>query len=128
MRYTVEAAIIVPLFLLVFGVSINLLFYYHDKNVIGAAAYETVAIGSGRYDHEADDLEGYFQKRVEGRTFLFSKVTGKVEMTEDKVEITCETGKGIMKIALKRQMCITDPEDYIRSIRKIKEIQDENLL
>lgn len=128
MRYTIEAAIIVPLFLLVFGVCLNLLFYHHDKNVIGAAAYETVAIGSGRYDYEVDDMEGYFQKRVEGRTFLFSKVTGQVEMKDDKVEITCETRKGIMKIALSRQMCITDPEDYIRSIRKIKEIQDENIL
>ena len=41
MRYTIEAAIIIPLFLLVFGVSLNLLFYHHDKNVIGAAAYPT---------------------------------------------------------------------------------------
>lgn len=128
MRYTVEAAVIVPLFLLVFGVSLNLLFYSHDKNVIGAAAYETVAVGSGRYDHDADYLEGYFQKRVEGRTFLFSKVTGKVEMTDDRVEIKCETRKGMMKIVVNRTMCITDPEDYIRSIRKIKELQDENIL
>ena len=128
MRYTIEAAIIVPLFLLVFGVSLNLLFYSHDKNVIGAAAYETVAIGSGRYDHDTDYLEAYFQKRVEGRTFLFPKVTGKVEMTDEKVEIKCETRKGMMKIVVNRTMCITNPEDYIRNIRKIKELQDENIL
>lgn len=128
MRNTIEAAIIVPLFLLVFGVSLNLLFYSHDKNVIGAAAYETVAAGSGRYDHDADSLEGYFQKRVEGRTFLFPKVTGKVEMTDDQVEIRCETRKGMMKIVVSRSMCLTEPEDYIRNIRKIKELQDENIL
>lgn len=128
MRHTAEAAIIVPLFLFVFGVSLNLLFYYHDKNVIGAAAYETVAIGSGRSDMDKDGLEGYFQKRVEGRTFLFSKVTGKVEMSDEKVEITCETSKGIMRIVVNREMCLTDPEDSIRSIRKIKELQNENIL
>ena len=128
MRYTIEAAIIIPLFLLVFGVSLNLLFYHHDKNVIGAAAYETVSIGSGRSEQNEDSLEGYFQKRVERRTFLFPKVTGEVEMTDDKVKIVCETKKGIMKIHLSREMCLTDPEDYIRSIRKIKELQDENIL
>lgn len=128
MRYTIEAAIIIPLFLLVFGVSLNLLFYHHDKNVIGAVAYETVSIGSGRSEQNEDILEGYFQKRVERRTFLFPKVTGEVEMTDDKVKIVCETKKGIMKIHLSREMCLTDPEDYIRSIRKIKELQDENIL
>ena len=128
MRYTIEAAIIIPLFLLVFGASLNLLFYHHDKNVIGAAAYETVAVGSGRSEQDVDSLEGYFQKRVERRTFLFPKVTGKVEMTEDKVKIVCETQKGIMKIHLSREMCLTDPEDSIRNIRKLKELQDENIL
>ena len=128
MRYTIEAAIIIPLFLLVFGVSLNLLFYHHDKNVIGAAAYETVSIGSGRRELNEDSLEGYFQKRVERRTFLFPKVTGEVEMTDDKVKIVCETKKGIMKIHLSRKMCLTDPEDYIRSVRKLKELQDENIL
>lgn len=128
MRYTIEAAVIVPLFLFVFGVSLNLLFYHHDKNVIGAAAYETVAIGSGRSDQDKDSLEGYFQKRVEGRTYLFQKVTGKVEISDEKVEITCETSKGMMRIVVNREMCLTDPEDGIRSIRKIKELQNENIL
>lgn len=128
MRYTIEAAIIIPLFLLVFGVSLNLLFYHHDKNVIGAAAYETVAIGSGRGEQDEDNLEVYFQKRVENRTFLFAKVAGEVELTEKKVSISCKTKKGIMEITLSREMSITDPEDYIRSIRKLKELEDENIL
>ncbi len=128
MRYTIEAAVIVPLFLLIFGVSFNLLFYHHDKNVIGAAAYETVAIGSGRSEHDEESLEVYFQRRVEGRTFLFPKITGDVEITEEKVEITCETRKGIMHMKLNRNMSLTDPEDSIRSIRKLKELQDENIL
>lgn len=128
MRYTIEAAIIIPLFLLVFGVSLNLLFYHHDKNVIGAAAYETVAIGSGRGKQDEDNLEVYFQKRVENRTFLFAKVAGEVELTEKKVSISCKTKKGIMEITLSREMSITDPEDYIRSIRKLKELEDENIL
>ena len=96
--------------------------------MIGAAAYETVAIGSGRSDQDKDSLEGYFQKRVEGRTFLFPKVTGKVEMSDEKVQITCETSKGMMRIVVNREMCLTDPEDSIRSIRKIKELQNENIL
>ena len=128
MRYTVEASVIVPLFLLVFAVSLNLLFYNHDKSVIGGAAYETVSYGSGRNDQDEEGLEAYFQKRVGGRTFLFQKVTGEVEMTEDSVKITCETKKGIMKIRLSREMCLTDPEDSIRNIRKLKELQDENIL
>ena len=117
---TIEAAIIMPLAMLVFVVSLHLLFYAHDQNVIGAVAYETVAVGSGREIHSEEALENYFYERVKGRTFLFGTVKAEVMMTEKKVTIVCEASREQLKIKMERMMNITEPEKHIRTIRKIR--------
>lgn len=123
--FTVEVAVIVPLILLVFVVSLNSLFYYHDRDVIAAAAYETVAIGSGRQEWTAKELENYFQKRTKGRTLLFSSVSGQIEITDEQVKIVCVTQKNFLSLSVKRVMRRTEPENYIRNIRKLEKIQGE---
>lgn len=120
--FTIEAAIIVPLILLVFVVLINCLFYYHDKNVIGGAAYETAAIGSGRDEMSASELETYLRERIKGRILLFSQVDIEIVVTEEQVKVVCTARKDSMSIALERSMSRTEPEDYIRNIRKIGKI------
>ncbi|MBQ8804128.1 MAG: pilus assembly protein [Tyzzerella sp.] len=123
--FTIEAAVIVPLILLVFIVILNSLFYYHDRNVIAAAAYETVAVGSGREEWTETELETYFQERTKGRMLLFSKVEGQVTLADTQVKIACVAKKKSMTISVKRVMRRTEPENYIRNIRKIEKIQEE---
>lgn len=123
--FTIEAAVIVPLILLVFAVALNSLFYYHDRDVIAAAAYETVAVGSGRGEWSEVELESYFQKRLKGRTLLFSYVDGEVEITDKQVKVLCKAKKNAMSISVKRVMRRTEPENYIRNVRKLGKIQDE---
>ena len=117
---TIEAAIIMPLAMLVFVVSLHLLFCVHDQNVIGAVAYETVAVGSSREIHNEETLEKYFYERVKGRTFLFVTLKAEVTRSEDKVKIVCEGSREKMKINMERMMNITEPEKHIRTIRKIR--------
>ena len=121
---TIEASFVIPLFLLVFMVSTYCLFYIHDKSVVGAVAYETVAAASGRKDMKVEEIESYFVERVEGRTFLFDKISAKVEMTSENVKLTCSGLKRGMSFVLKREMKITEPEDYIRNIRKIEKLKN----
>jgi len=123
--FTIEAAVIVPLILLVFAVSLNSLFYYHDRSVIGAVAYETVTVGSERREWSKDELESYFRERIEGRTLLFANVSGQVEITDTQVSLFCEVEKNHMSLTVKRVMRKTEPEKYIRNIRKIEKIQGE---
>ena len=119
---TIEAAVIVPLILMVFAVMVNVLFYVHDKNVIGAAAYETAAMGSSREKMDVDSLESYFQKRIRGRMFLFRSVDAEVTLEDAEVKVVCEAKKQRMKVSLERSMKRTDPEGYIRNIRKVEKL------
>ena len=117
---TIEAALIIPLVLLVFIASVHLLFYVHDQNVIGAVVYETAAMGSNRETHNEEELENYFCERVTGRTILFSEVQAEVRMLEKEIQIVCDVQKDWIKIRIERSVKLTDPEGYIRNVRKVK--------
>ena len=119
MRDMIEATVIVPLFLFVFVICINCLVFNHDRNVLGAAIYETIVMGSGRKDLNQEELQEYFGTRVEGRLFYKTDFEVDVEISEDEVEITSNIWKSGMK------MCKTEPEDYIRTIRKLEKIEKE---
>ena len=119
MRDMIEAAVIVPLFLFVFVICVNCLFFNHDRNVLGASVYETLAVGSGRKDLNQEEIEAYFKERVEGRFFYKADMGIKVETNEEKVEITSKFWKSGM------EMWRTNPEEYIRSIRKLEKINEK---
>ena len=65
--FTVEATYIIPLILIVIGVAMYLLFYYHDKNVLLGTAHETAAYGAGLRKTDQDALENYFTSRIKGK-------------------------------------------------------------
>ena len=117
---TLEMAMIFPLVMLVFIVTLHLLFYSHDQNVLGAAAYETVTLGVNREMYTEEELEAYFYERVIGRTFLMSQIQTNITISDEKVEISCVASKDNMKLQIDKMMKMTDPEGYIRNVRKIR--------
>ncbi len=123
--FTVEASIVVPLVLFVFIVLMNILFYYHDKNVLTAVAHETVSIGSGRKEQSAKELEQYFYSRVNGRLLLFTWVQGGVTVDETHTMLTCQARRKMMTLQVDCTMNKTEPEAHIREIRKIKKIGEK---
>lgn len=118
--FTVEASLIVPIILMMFAVLIYILFYYHDKNIMAGAAYETAVVGTERQDCEEEELERYFQRRVRGKLILFPSVQEKIQIEKESVTIVCRARKKRMKIEVSMSARRTEPEKFIRNIRKIK--------
>lgn len=110
--FTIEASVIVPLIVVVFAVIMQMLFYYHDKNILIATASECVVIGSDK------DL---FLQMIDGKLLLLTDVTVEIERSEDQISLLCRASHGKMALQVERHMIQTEPERYIREILKRKE-------
>ena len=117
---TIEASFLVPLILLVCGVLLHMLFYYHDKNVIAGIAYETGVYTAGRQEVDEGEAEWHLQARLKGRLCLFEHVQSEVHIEDKQVQIVCRAQRNAMSLCSECTMSRTEPEDYIRSIRKLE--------
>ena len=120
--FTVEAAYLIPLILLVLGVVFSMLFYYHDKNILLSTAHETAAYGAEQEEPDEDTLESYFTSRVRGKLLLFTAWNPEIEVEEERVIVTCHARKSKLSLKVECAVNRTDPEEYIRHVRKIKKI------
>lgn len=122
---TIEATVVVPLILFVLGTLFYTLFYYHDKNVLLVGAHETAVYGVGREQQKEMDLENHFRSGVEGRLLLFQQLQPKVEVSNKQVTVFCVATKSPMVLQVECKMNRTEPETYIRTIRKIKKLGEK---
>lgn len=120
--FTVEAAVIVPIILLIFGVLLHILFYWHDKNILMSTAHETVALGSSESKLSELELEYYFFDRMEGKLLLFDRVECLSHIEGDRVTVKWDGSKGNMVTKGEYSVSRTSPEAYIREIRKLKKL------
>lgn len=120
--FTVESAVIIPLILMVLGVALHVLFYYHDKNILMGTVHETVAYGAGLEATEEATLENYFNQRIKGKLMLFTQVENEIQIEDKKVSITCTARKSSMSLQVEGVINRTNPENYIREVRKIIKI------
>lgn len=119
---TIELTYLFPLIILVFGVLLHVLFYYHDKNILLGAAHETAAYGAGLEEVREEELEDYFNTRIKERLLLFRQLEKKVGLQEKKVTVTCYAKKSMMSLRIECSVNKTDPEKYIRGVRKLIKI------
>ena len=69
--YTVEMSFLTPIIMLLVMSSIYAFFYYHDKNIIAGAAYETAVVGSNKAREKPDSQTGNtFSKSFERKVHL----------------------------------------------------------
>lgn len=122
--FTIEAAVLVPLILMIFGVLVHILFYYHDKNVLLGLTHETAVLGSGRDGMREYDLERQLFSKASGRLLLMKGIDPDVYLEEEQIMVVCSAKKGKMSMSVECKMSRTNPEDSIRSVRKIKKIQE----
>lgn len=119
----VEMAYLMPVVLLCWMAVIFALFYYHDKNIIGGAAYETAIVGSEewRWQKEIEDgkMEQYFQKRIENKLIFFDAVSVETAVVKDEFEVTAGAQKRKMRVSVKRSAALTVPEEKIRRKKSI---------
>ena len=133
--YTVEMSFLTPIIMLLVMSSIYAFFYYHDKNIIAGAAYETAVVGSNKAREKPDsqtesgdrsgtdvaELETLFQSRVNGKCILLSTIQGQVMVEGDEVCVRAQGTWRKMKVSVEKRAAITEPEKKLRDIKKIKE-------
>lgn len=125
--FTVEMAFLMPLILFLIMGCILVSFYYHDKNIIAAAAYETAVVGSTRAREKEGaserELNQLFSERVGNKCILFSGIRASSKVTEEKIQIQATARKKRMILSIKSEAVITNPEKHIRDIRRIKKLE-----
>ena len=94
--FTVEMSLLMPMILFLVMGCVLACFYYHDKNIIAGAAYETAVVGSTK----AREKDGIQEAELKA---LFQERVGKK-----------------MSLAVESRAAVTEPERYIRDIRRIK--------
>ena len=121
----IEMTYIMPVVLLVWISVIFLLFYFHDKNIISGAAYETAVVGSELYhrDEKIDEniLTTYFHKRIENKLLFFSGADPKIRIEEDKIYVRVDINEKKMKLSVQSRAELSIPEREVRKIRVWKE-------
>lgn len=121
----VEAAYLFPMIMIVWMLILFALFYYHDKNILAGAAYETVVAGS-ELAHEAEEiptgkLNQYFQERIQGKLIFFPGASITINAEKNSIEITAYSKAKRMTLSVRKSAAITEPEKTIRKFRIAKQ-------
>ena len=122
---TVEAALLIPVILFVFGVLLHALFYYHDKNVVKAVTCDTTSYGSYLKEPEQAALKQYFDEQLSGKLLLFQEVFPDIQISEREIKVSCKSREKGMLIQTECAVTRTEPFYYIRQLRKIKKLSEE---
>lgn len=122
---TIEAAVIIPLVIFIFGGILTILFYYHDKNIITGAVYEIAVLGSSEDEIVKEELGTELQERVNRKLLLFSTIYVDIQIEETSLKIYCRSSKNGMMLYVQVSMSRTNPETFIRNIRKIERIESQ---
>lgn len=119
----VETAYIMPVIFLSFMLGLYMLFYFHDKNILLGAGYETVVVGSEKIkwneENVEKEMEKFFRERVRGKMIFFSMPKITVKCEKDKVSVIASVRKRKMSLQVRQEKTMRVPEKYIRKKRKI---------
>lgn len=125
---TVEMSFLMPIILLLLMSSILAAFYFHDKNILAGAAYETAIVGSTKMREKDEVTEGelktLFRERVGRKCILFAGIRASIRIEKAEICIKASARKGRFGVSVVKKAAVTEPENHIRDIRRIKEIAD----
>lgn len=113
----VEMAYIMPIFLLLFVLVINTVFFFHDKVILNGAACETAVLGTQRArmkEKEEAELEGFFMERIKGKLIRMSDVSVSVFEGEKKVTVEVTAKRDGMSMRICQKAVTARPEEMIR--------------
>lgn len=122
--FTVEMSLLMPMILFLVMGCVLACFYYHDKNIIVGAAYETAVVGSTKA-REKDgiqeaELKALFQERVGKKCILFPGAVAVCSVSKEEIRVSAVAKRRKMSLAVESRAAVTEPERYIRDIRRIK--------
>lgn len=115
---TIEASYIFSLLWMVFYVVLVILFYYHDKDILQGAAYETAVAGREKCYTEAgmneEELVVFGKERIAGKLIYFQEPDVEAMEDKDAVTVTTQVKKGPVRIKVTGRANITEPEEFMR--------------
>lgn len=120
--FTVEMSVIVSLALFLVMAAVLVIFYYHDKNILSAAAYETAVAGSTKAREkdgaDAGELEALFAERIHGKCILFAGADVGVSVSDDQITVKVSASRRGMGLMVEQRAAVTEPEKEIRKWRR----------
>lgn len=94
------------------------------------AAYETAIVGAQKikWDEEnvIEQMEDLFQERIKGKLIFFSGASAEIDFDETKICVNARARKGRMGMSVIQKVSITDPEKYIRDLRRRQNVWKPN--
>ena len=117
-------AILMPILISIFIVVVQLLFYYHDKNVLTAAVYEVTVEGSSR-EYSKEELGLLLQEKINHRMILFTNIQADIVMNTSEIKLHCKSTKQGMVLQAEVIMYRKRPEGIIRNVLRMKKIEEE---
>ncbi|MDR1018918.1 MAG: pilus assembly protein [Lachnospiraceae bacterium] len=122
---TVEMSYLMPIIILLIIACINVCFYFHDKGVLHAAAYETISVGRNKMrtnDKISEGrLESFFAERVRGKCLYLTSVSKNISISDTKINIQVNgKGKGL-KVSIVKTIPLDDPEKFVRTMKMGKD-------
>lgn len=121
--FTIETALLMPIIALVFVLSVWGSFYYHDKNILSSCAYEIAVVGSTKVrEKEAvteEMLSMELAKQLNRKCVLFAEINATAHIGQDMVIVEAEAIRRKMRVAVKHTAAVTQPESYIRKVRRV---------
>lgn len=119
---TIEAAVACSVFFLSFFLVVQGLFYYHDKNILMGTAYEAAVVQSQKKRSPeictVGEAEQEFERAARRRMLLFSKVDLTIKESDEEITVLGTASKKRMKISVSQSASVTEPEKFIRNMRK----------
>ena len=120
---TIEMSFLVPIIMFLFMGLVLSTFYYHDKNIINGAAYETAVTGSiqAREKEGTSEVEliQFCRDRMRGKCFFLVSHHVDVSIDEEVVVVEISAWKGQFRLSVLKKAAITTPEKRIRNIRRL---------
>ncbi len=121
----VEAAVILPMVLMIFGGIVLTFFYFHDKNIVIGAAYEILTVESEEKNLVKEKLGERLQERLNHKLILFSQIYVEIRIEEDEITMSCMSQKNPFQLQIQVSMSRTRPEQYIRNVRRLQRIEKQ---
>ena len=94
------------------------------KNIIAGAAYDTAVTGSTKVREKdgirESELNALFKERVGRKCILFSRIRVQSSVGKDEIKVQAAARRKKMAISVESRAAVTEPEKYIRDIRRIK--------
>lgn len=120
---TIETAVIVSVIAFVFMGFCMTLFYYHDKNIIYGAAYETAVAGSMEIRRKEpvteEELTAFCRDRLKKKCIFMTSQEIEVVMNKEEIIVRILAAKRGYRLMSEQKAPVTNPEKKIRDVRRM---------